>query len=97
LMLLRNDIKNCVGQLRRYVKGFDKLDVERQYALLDMCFQLGIKGLRKFHGMLKDFEGGNFDMAAYECLHSLYAKQTPVRAKRIAYLIKFGVWKERFR
>jgi len=97
MMLLRHDIKNCVGQLRHYVKDFDKLDVERQYALLDMCFQLGIKGLRKFKAMLKDFENGNFDMAAFECLHSQYAKQTPNRAKRIAYLIKFGVWKERFK
>lgn len=96
-MLLRNDIKNCFCQLRRYVKGFDKLDEERQYALLDMCFQLGIKGLRKFKGMLKNFEQNNFDMAAYECLCSKYAKQTPVRAKRIARLIKFGEWKERLK
>lgn len=93
MMLLRNDIRNCVGQLRHYVRGFDEFDCERQYALLDMCFQLGIKGLRKFRGMLKNFEQSNFDMAAYECLNSQYAKQTPVRAKRIARLIKYGEWK----
>lgn len=97
MMLLRNDIRNCVGQLKHYVKGFDELDSERKYALLDMCFQLGIKGLRKFKGMLKNFEKGNFDMAAYECLNSQYAKQTPSRAKRIARLIKFGVFKERLK
>ena len=93
MMLLRNDIISCVGALRHYVKAFDKMDKERQYALLDMCFQLGAKGVRKFTRMIGYIEHGNFEMAAYECLNSQYAKQTPSRAKRIARLIKFGVWK----
>ncbi len=91
-MLLRNDIMRSYEALKRLVKNFEELDEERQYALLDMCFQLGAKGLKKFKYMLKAIEQGNFDMAAFECLTSKYAQQTPKRAKRIAGAIKTGKW-----
>ena len=91
-MLLRNDIVACYAVLKKSVKMFDKLSADRQYALLDMCFQLGWKGLKKFKRMLKEIERENFDMAAFECLTSAYARQTPKRARRIARTIKFGYW-----
>ena len=92
LMLLRNDIARCLKQL----SGLDfyaKLDLERQYALLDMCFQMGVRGFRRFKRLLKAVEQRNFELAAFECLTSKYAQQTPKRAKRIAQLLKTGVWK----
>ena len=89
-MLLRNDICRTYESLKRLVKNFTELDGERQYALVDMCFQLGVHGFKGFKRMIKEIEQQNFVMAAYECLHSQYAKQVPVRAKRIAYTIKFG-------
>lgn len=70
-----------------------KLDEERQYVLIDMCFQLGINGLLKFKNMLAAIAAGDFEKASKECLNSAYAKQTPARAKRIARLIKTGEWK----
>jgi len=87
-MLLRNDIHRCYDALKHTIKNFDKLDYNRQYALLDMCFQLGLKGLKKFRRMLSAIEKGNFEMAAFECLTSAYAKQTPKRAQRIAHTLK---------
>lgn len=92
LMLLRNDIDRCKNEL----SGLDfyaKLDLERQYALLDMCFQMGVRGFRRFKRLLKAVEQRNFELAAFECLTSKYAQQTPKRAKRIAQLLKTGVWK----
>ena len=91
-MLLRNDIYRCYNALKKIVQNYDDLDSDRQYALLDMCFQLGVKGLRKFHNMLAAVNKKNFIMAAYECLNSQYAKQTPKRAKRIARTLKTGEW-----
>lgn len=91
-MLLRNDIIRTYETLKKIIKNYTELDFERQYALLDMCFQLGEKGFKNFKRMIKEIEHENFYMAAYECLNSLYAKQTPERAKRIAKTIKFGVF-----
>lgn len=92
-MLLRNDIARCFEALKRIVEGFEELDSERQYALLDMCFQMGVRGFRRFKRLLKAVEQRNFELAAFECLTSKYARQTPKRAKRIAQLLKTGVWK----
>ena len=86
-MLLRNDIARCFEALKRIVEGFEELDEERQYALLDMCFQMGVRGFRRFKRLLKAVEQRNFELAAFECLTSKYAQQTPKRAKRIAQRI----------
>lgn len=91
MMLLRNDIERCINELKG-LSFFAKLDLERQYALLDMCFQLGIGGLLKFKKMLKAMEFEKWEEAARECLKSSYAEQTPKRARRIARLIKEGIW-----
>lgn len=94
MMLLRNDILRCQAELKAKVPFFHKLDEERQYALLDLCFQLGIRGLLKFSRMLNAMRVGYWGSAAAECLNSQYAKQTPARAKRIAKLIKEGRWEK---
>ncbi len=93
LMLLRNDVCICLKQLAK-LDFFKKLDKERQYALLDMCFQLGIKGLQGFRKMLRAMRAGDWETAARECLNSDYALQTPKRAKRIATLIQTGEWRQ---
>ena len=89
-MLLRNDILRCYEQLKKHIAGFEELEPDRQYALLDMYFQLGFKGLEKFRKMLKAIEKKDFIWASFECLTSDYAKQTPKRAKRVAQAIKIG-------
>lgn len=91
LMLLRNDIEICLKRLAG-LDFFPNLDSERQYALLDMCFQLGYGGLCCFSDMLEAMRFGDWEAAASECLDSRYARQTPRRAKRIATLIRTGKW-----
>lgn len=91
LMLLRNDVNLCVKELQKL--GFwYYLDDERQYALLDMCYQLGINGLLKFKKMLEAIRCKNMVEAEKQCLDSNYAVQTPKRSKRIAHLIRTGRW-----
>lgn len=91
-MLLRNDINRCYDSLKRLIKNFENLNQDRQYALVDMCFQLGYKGFKKFRLMLAEIEKENWEMVAFQCLNSAYAKQVPVRAKRIALTLKTGIW-----
>ena len=90
-MILRNDIEICLKDLRTL--GFwYYLDKERQYALLDLCFQLGFEGLKKFRKMLEAIRTKDYAEASRQCLDSQYARQTPKRAQRIAKLIRAGVW-----
>lgn len=91
--LLRNDIARCEKECKKRIPFFDKLDDQRQYALIDMTFQLGINGVKAFRKMLRALGVGNYKEAAEQCLDSKYAKyDTPKRAKRIARLIEKGEW-----
>ena len=92
IMLLRNDIEKCLNKLNTW-KWYKDLDDERQYALLDMCYQLGFEGLGRFTNMLKNIRIKIWEEAAKECLNSKYHQQTPKRCERIAQLIKTGHWK----
>ena len=89
LMLLRNDVEKCLKDLKK-LECWRGLDIERQYAMLDMCFNQGIRGLLGFKKMLKALELKDYKKASEECLNSLYAKQLPKRSKRIAHLIRTG-------
>ncbi len=88
--LLRNDIEKVKKECLKNIPFFYKLDSERQYALLDMAFNMGIKRVLRFQLMLEAIGTGNYDKAAEECLNSRYARQTGKRARRIANVIKTG-------
>lgn len=92
IYLLKNDVKRCTKDLINNVSFFYQLDDERQYALLDMCFNMGIKRLLGFKRMLNAMLIGDYRGAAKECLMSKYAKDVGKRAQRIARLIETGVW-----
>ena len=93
MYLLRNDVKRINRELKKQVDFFADLDSERQYALIDMAFNLGVNGLLKFKKMLKALCRGNYEQAAAECLNSSYAHTVGIRAKRIAELIRTGQFK----
>ena len=88
--LLRNDIKRCIKELEKKIPFWYELSDERQYALLDMNFQLGVNGVLKFRKMLSALGVGNWEEAKRQCLDSNYARQTPKRARRIADCLASG-------
>ena len=94
LYLLKNDIIKHKAECQKNIPFFYELSDERQYALLDMCFNLGIKGLLKFKKMLYAMSIGDFQGAGKECLNSRYAQEVGLRAVRISHLITKGEWSE---
>ena len=65
--LLENDIRRCERELGRF-SWFDDLDVVRQDALINMCFNLGFSRLLKFTKMLAAVAEGKYKLAAAEAL-----------------------------
>lgn len=61
--------------------GLD-LDPVRRSVIVDMIFNLGVAGVKKFKLMLHYLRDKNWIRAAYELMDSEYAKQVPERAKR---------------
>lgn len=90
--LLRADIDDRIEQLTRRLPWFQDLDDARKGVLLNMSFQLGVDGLLGFKNTLGMIEAGKYQAAAEGMLNSLWAKQTPARAKRMAEQMKTGQW-----
>ena len=61
---------------------------EVQNALLNMSYQMGVEGLLKFKNTLALIKAGKYADAADNALKSLWAKQTPERAKRVTEMIR---------
>lgn len=64
----------------------------RADVLYSMAYQLGIDGLSAFKNTLVMISNGNFDGAAEGMLSSLWAKQTPARARRMAEVMRSGTY-----
>lgn len=94
--ILARDVMQFDFELRKKIPFYANLDDERQYALLDMAFNMGIdnqkRGLLSFKKMLSYIGTGFYKQAAEECLNSKYGRELPTRAGRIARTIETGVF-----
>ena len=89
--LLANDIRTHAKELEKALPWIAQLSEVRQRALLNMAFQLGVKGLLGFKNTLALIKAGKYAEAAENALKSTWAQQTPERARRIARMIELGV------
>ena len=71
---------------------FGALNDERQAVLVGMAFQMGVDGLLAFTRTLAAVRDGRFADAQAGMLASKWAKQTPLRAERMARQMLTGVW-----
>ena len=88
--LLKEDINIAIDSLRKNVPVFSELDEVRQYALISMAFNLGIKRLLSFKKMLLALESKNYEVAAKEMKDSLWYRQVKGRAEKLINLMKKG-------
>lgn len=91
--LLENDINIRIASLRQKLAWFDDLDEARQGVLVNMAFQMGVAGLLAFTKTLAMVKTGDYEVAASGMLQSLWARQTPARAKRLSDQMLTGEWK----
>jgi lysozyme len=92
LYLLKNDVNARLVVLENTIDFFARLDDARKAVLLNMSFQLGIAGLLKFKSTLSYIESGDYENASANMLKSLWARQTPNRANRLAEQMRTGTW-----
>lgn len=93
--LLANDIREKAAQLAKHpgtkaAWAAVKDDPYRATAILSMAFQMGVEGLAKFTGSMPLIAAKQWRAAAANMLKSLWAKQTPERAKRVTHMIATG-------
>lgn len=89
-ILLQQDIDYFYEQTKSIIKNFDKLNDVRQRVCVDMCFNLGVAGFRKFKGTIAHIEKEEFDDASDHMLNSLWARQVKGRADHLATMMRTG-------
>lgn len=88
--LCENDIDRSLRDLRLIFKNFDSFTDNRQRALANMMFNLGLSRFMGFRKMIDAIQIGHWARAAREAIDSKWAKQVGARATRIYDLIKKG-------
>jgi lysozyme len=61
---------------------------EIQDVVMEMCYQLGVTGVSKFKKTLTHLQNKRWEEASVEMLDSLWARQTPNRAKELSNRVK---------
>lgn len=92
LYLLRNDIKRIEFDLLENLPWAAQLEPIRYYVLVNMAFNMGVKGLLGFKNTLKAVRRRDWEEAAIGIMNSLYATQVPERAERLAKQMITGEW-----
>jgi lysozyme len=91
-LILMHRLGKLVEQLPDAIPVFNDMDEVRQRVLIDMAYNLGIAGLKKFRRMLAALERRDYEEAAKELLDSRYADQVKGRAVRNARMMETGEW-----
>lgn len=82
-LLLEYRLKGMKAQLTGYLYDIDIKD-EAWDILFNMSYQMGVKGVLNFKNMIKALKDNDYKEASIQMLDSLWAKQTPNRAKRLS-------------
>lgn len=91
-LMLRNDISNAQMQVSTYIPWALDLDEARRGVLVNMAFNMGIRGLLGFSHMLEKLKSHDYDGASAEMLNSHWAQQVGSRSIRLSVQLKTGLW-----
>ena len=85
-LLLRHRLGLMAEELERSRVGevYANLKADARRALLDMAYNMGVPNLLGFQKMWAALAEGDYDHAASEALDSVYARELPARAGRVA-------------
>ena len=95
-MLMRHRMLNGIGVLRdglkaRYNVELETLPEKAQRFLCELSYQIGAKGALAFKNTIAYIKAEKWEKAYHEAHDSLWARQTPNRAKVVAGYLLEGV------
>jgi lysozyme len=90
LYLFANDKAKVIASCRGNFEWFDKLAPVRQMVVVDMVFNLGIEGFKKFQKTLYYIRAGLYENASLEMLDSTWARQVKGRALELSAMMRTG-------
>lgn len=90
LFIVKNRMRLIEKDLDTLIPWWRDLTKARRSVLISMSYQMGTSGLMKFKNTLAAIQEGDYARAAKGMMASLWARQTPGRAKRHADIMLSG-------
>ena len=87
-LILMRKLHNLLERILVAFPWFKDIDDKAKLVVINMCYQLGISGFSKFKKTIYLLETEQYEEASVEMLDSLWARQTPNRAKELSNKIK---------
>ena len=87
-LILMRKLDNLQKRISSVFGWFYNSPKEVQDIVTNMCYQLGISGFSKFKKTIYYLETEQYEEASIEMLDSLWAKQTPNRAKELSEALR---------
>ena len=87
--ILQKDLQEAIRGAKELMEehGCADIDERAEEIIIEMVFQLGRTGVKKFRNMWKALSALDYSTAAEQMLDSRWAKQTPNRARRLSDII----------
>ena len=89
LELFKKDLDRAEKEADELVGQIEELHIVAKDCIIEMCFQLGKNGVRKFTKMLLALEERDYKTASLEMLDSKWHNQTPERCKMLSSLMEY--------
>ena len=83
-IILAEKIAKLQFDISNKFEWFDDSPTLVKDVVTNMCYQIGLSGFSKFKKTIYYLETEQYEEASIECLDSLWAKQTPNRAKELS-------------
>ena len=87
-IILERKIKELQSRVDLKFNWFRYMPQEIKDIVMEMCYQLGVTGFSKFKKTIAYLQNKQWQEASVEMLDSLWAKQTPNRAKEMSDRVK---------
>ena len=87
-IILERKLKELETRVNLKFKWFMYMPQEIKDVIMEMCYQLGVGSVSKFKKTIAYLQNKHWEEASVEMLDSLWAKQTPNRAKELSNRVK---------
>ena len=87
-IILERKLKNLKDRVRVRFEWYRYMPPQIKDVIMEMCYQLGVTGFSKFKKTILFLQNKQFHDASQEMLDSLWARQTPNRAKELSNRVK---------
>ena len=86
--LFEQTFEESQREAKRTIKNFSSLSINRQTAIVDLIFNMGLSNFNKAPGLVTAMNAGDFDKAIEILKKQPWFKQVKSRAPRVLKLLK---------